>query len=144
MKITKESVETSQAPSGFASMPQATLSKAICPQCHQPIVPQYYFCPNCGKDLHQKPLSTSFGAQLWLYTFSVIVMPLTCCLAYHYWKGWTYFRSENPKARRIGLIAIILLVASFVFMTWLTIAGVAWLQQYEQNQTNADMSSVGL
>ena len=122
----------------------AALGKVICLQCHQPVLPEYYFCPNCGKNLHPKPLSISIGAQIGLYAFSVIIMPITCCLAFRYWKGWKYFRSDDPRARRMGLIAIILLTVSLIFTIWLTFAGTAWLGQYEQNQTNIDMNNLGL
>ena len=120
------------------------ISNAICSECHQQVLPEYYFCPNCGKNLREKPLPTSFGAQLWLYIFSLVIMPITYCLAWRYWKGWKYFKSPDPKAKRIGLVAIVLLAISIIFLVWSTYAGIVWLQQYEQNQTNSDLNSLGL
>jgi hypothetical protein len=111
----------------------------ICPQCHQPVLPTYYFCPNCGKKLEDAPLSTSIGSQIWLYFFSLIIMPVTCYLIYTRWQGIKYFKSKDPKAHQMGLIAIILLVASFGFIVWSTFAGIAWVQGYvqtEQTQLN--------
>ena len=45
----------------------------ICPQCHQPVKPEWYYCPNCGKKLSEPGLSTSLASQLWLYAFSIII-----------------------------------------------------------------------
>ncbi len=114
-----------------APVPPAILvKKKICPQCHQPVLPEYYFCPNCGKNLEEKPLSTTVGAQIWLYTFSLILMPMTCYLIYSKWQGWKYFKSDDPKAKDIGLISIILLGVSFLLLIWITWAGIAALQKY--------------
>src|SRR5271166_4874557 len=80
----------------------------LCPQCHQPIKPEYYYCPNCGKKLSEAPLSTSLGAQLWLYAFSLI-LPFIGYLAITKWQGIQYARSGDPRAQEIGWIAIGLL-----------------------------------
>ncbi len=118
------------------TQPEATAPnrKAICPQCHQPVLPEYYYCPNCGKKLEERPLSTGIGAQLWLYTYTLVIMPLTAYLAYKSWKGVAYFRSEDPKAKRIGLIAIILLVGTIIFVIWSTWASIVWFQGYIKAQ----------
>ncbi len=66
-------------------------------------------------------------------------MPVTCYLIYTRWQGIKYFKSKDPKAHQMGLIAIILLVASFGFIVWSTFAGIAWVQGYvqtEQTQLN--------
>ncbi len=127
-----------------ASVAPATVNKmAVCPQCHQPVLPEYYYCPNCGKKLDDQPLSTSIWAQIWLYTFTLIFMPLTCYLIYTHWKGLQYFRSEDPKARRMGLISIILLVISFGFLVWSTWASIVWVQGYVSAQESS-ISSMGL
>ena len=72
-----------------------------CPQCHQPVLPTYYFCPNCGKSLHEPPLSTTVGAQTGLYALSII-MPMICFLAINQWRGMKYMKSADPQAKQIG------------------------------------------
>lgn len=112
---------------------------AVCPICHQPVLPQYYYCPNCGAKLSAPALSTTPGAQAWLYFFSII-LPVICYLAITKWQGWKYYRSPDPKTKQIGSIACLLLAISSVLMIWFTIV---WTQQEIQssvNAINADMS----
>jgi len=90
---------------------------AICPVCHQPVRPEFYFCPNCGKDLKEKPVSVSAGAQTSLYLMS-IVTPLLCFLTIRWWKGMRYLRSSNPQARLIGFVAAVLMAVTTIVLTW--------------------------
>ena len=99
---------------GLATAPAASL---ICLQCHQPVLPTYYFCPNCGKKLTEAPLSTSDLAQAGLYAFSII-LPFLGYLVIGYWQGIRYLRSADPKAKQIGIIALALLLASSAVMLW--------------------------
>ena len=108
----------------------------ICPQCHQPVQPTYYYCPNCGKKLSEPGLSTALGARLWLYVFSVI-LPFIGWLAITKWQGITYARSEDPKAQQIGWIAIALLALCSIFVIW---QATVWIDGFVQAQT----STVGL
>lgn len=119
-----------------------TASKSVCPQCHQPILPEYYFCPNCGKKLEEAPLSTTVWAQLWLYIFTLIIMPLTGYLAYRHWKGIQYFKSQDPKAKRIGITSIILLIGTVVAIGWSIWAGIAQLKEALNAQQN-NINSLG-
>lgn len=114
-----------------ASMPQPAPSSAVCPQCHEPILPTYYFCPNCGKNLKEPPLSTSAMAQVGLYTLSII-MPLLCFLAINKWRGVKYLRSPDPKTKQIGLIATFLMVVSTVVVVWF---GIIWTEQLISSMT---------
>ena len=130
-----DTIPVSGIPPQAQILPPVILTKrTICPQCHQPVMPEYYFCPNCGKKLDDAPLSTSIGAQIWLYTYSLIIMPVTCYLVYTHWKGWKYFKSDDPKARNMGIVAIVLLAISFILIIWSTYAGIGWFQQYVQTQ----------
>ena len=124
--------------------PPPPAREAICPMCHQPVLPAYYFCPNCGKKLEDAPLSTSIWAQIWLYTYSLILMPITCYLIYTRWQGVKYFKSKDPKAHRMGLIAITLLIISIVFLIWITWAGTISLDKYVQDQVNSVTTQDGL
>lgn len=118
-------------PAQTTSQPPAML----CPQCHQPVLSTYYFCPNCGKKLNEPPLSTSITTQLLLYAFS-IVLPLICYLAIGYWKGIKYLESKDRQAKQIGMIALALLLISSAVTFW---AGVVWIQ----NTLDSAMSAVG-
>lgn len=109
------------------------LPSQTCPQCHLPVPPAAYFCPNCGKALREKPPSVSIGTQIWIYFLSII-LPSLAYLAMGYWPGIRYARSSDPKARQIGIIAIVLLAASTVLTFWLAIV---WMQSYVQAQLNS-------
>jgi len=115
--------------------------QAVCPQCHQPVKSEYYFCPNCGKKLSEPGLPTSFGAQVMLYAFS-IVLPVMCYLAVSYWQGIKYARSADPKAQEIGWIAIALLALSTIITFWIT---TVWISGFIQSQTStAGLSAYGI
>ncbi len=106
----------------------STNSTYLCPQCHLPVRPDYYFCPNCGKNLRVAPatLPTDSVSQILLYGFS-IVLPIIAYLAITKWQGIKYIRSSDDKARQIGYIALGLLVLSSIVVFWWTYV---WIQQY--------------
>lgn len=110
----------------------------ICPQCHFPAKPEYYYCPNCGKALREAPLSTSAGTQLLIYAWSII-LPSIAFISVSRWPGMKYFKSGDPKAQQIGLVAIILLALSTIVTYWLAIV---WLQSYVKQSVN-DVNNLG-
>lgn len=120
----------------------APAQSMVCPRCHFPVKPEYYFCPNCGTKLEEVSLSTTIGAQIWLYFYSIILMPATCYLIYSGWKGIRYFKSKDPKAHQMGIIAIILLVVSIAIIVWSTFTTIVWIQGYLQQSLN-DAGSFG-
>ncbi|OGK08474.1 hypothetical protein A2767_03225 [Candidatus Roizmanbacteria bacterium RIFCSPHIGHO2_01_FULL_35_10] len=79
-----------------------------CSQCKYQINPEWFFCPNCGKELRIKPIS--FGRQIFIYTVSFFLAPLGL--------GWgiKYIRSKDNKVRLVGLIAIVLTLISVVLL----------------------------
>jgi len=93
-------------------------NSGICSVCHQPILPTYYFCPNCGAKLIAAPLSTTIGTQLGIYLFSII-LPMICFIFVTRWQGLKYVRSTDPKAKQIGWVAWGLLILSTVVVIWL-------------------------
>lgn len=98
-----------------------------CPQCHEPVQPDWYFCPNCGKDLKAKPRSTTALMQAGIYALSAFLPPLGL------WPGVKYLREENPKAKQIGMIAIGLTVLSTIVTVCLSYAFVlSYLNQVNQ------------
>jgi hypothetical protein len=115
---------------------------AVCPYCHQPILPSYYFCPNCGTNLAAGALSTSEASQAWLYLFSII-LPMLGFLLISKWKGWKYYKSQDPKTHQIGTIAIALVIISTIGSIWYAYV---WTQEAIQSSVasiNADMSAIG-
>ena len=96
---------------------QSTSVPEICSVCHQPILPTYYFCPNCGIALTSAPLSTTIWTQFGIYLFSII-LPFMCFLFITKWPARKYLKSNDPKARIIGRIAWLLIIASTLFTFW--------------------------
>ena len=117
--------------------------QSLCPVCHQQTLPEYYFCPNCGKKLNEPPLSTTPITQAKIYAFS-IVLPMICFLFITRWPAVKYFKSKDPKAKQIGQIAWLLMILSTVVTIWLT---VVWTQAFIKSQVdsiNADLGSYGM
>jgi len=115
----------------------------MCQVCHQPILPQYYFCPNCGTKLNEAPLSTSVETQAWIYAFSII-LPMIAFIFVTRWPGVKYFKSNDPKTKQIGQIAWALIILSTIITIWLA---VVWTQNYIKktvDSINADLSSYGI
>jgi hypothetical protein len=83
-----------------------------CSSCHFLCKSDWYFCPNCGKPLKDKPLSTGIAKQLVIYSVSFFLTPFGL--------GWAiqYMKSSNPKARIIGIVALFLTFASIGLMIW--------------------------
>ena len=109
-----------------------------CSVCHQPILPQYYFCPNCGAKLSLAPLSTTPATQAWIYALSII-LPVTCFIFVKKWPGIKYFKSNNPKAKKIGQIAWFLMILSTVATIWIVVVLTQRAIQSSINSINVDM-----
>lgn len=114
------------------NIPQSP-SSDICPACHQKVLPQYYFCPNCGAKIKEAPLSTTLSTQAWIYAFSII-LPMICFIFVTRWPGTKYFKSEDPKAKMIGQIAWALLVLSTILAIYLAYV---WTQDTIQSTLNS-------
>jgi hypothetical protein len=127
------------APSMTPEQVAALLGKSmICPICHFPVKPEYYYCPNCGAKLTTPPLGVGVVDQLLLYAFSII-LPWIAYLAITKWQGIKYLRAPDARAKQVGLIALVLLVASSVVAVWLT---TVWIQGYIQQSLN-DVNNLG-
>jgi membrane protease YdiL (CAAX protease family) len=85
----------------------------LCPFCSSPVQITDFFCPTCGKNIREKPPSTTIGTQIKLYLVSILLPPLFI--------GWTikYLKAKESKARQMGIISlgliIIVLVIGFLF-----------------------------
>lgn len=117
----------------------ATSLLGFCAVCHQPILPQYYFCPNCGTKINSAPLSTSAGTQAWIYAFSII-LPMICFLFVTRWPGIKYYKSDDLETHRIGQIAWALLILSTIVTIWLVYI---WTQQMIQSSINSINTDFG-
>jgi uncharacterized OB-fold protein len=93
----------------------------VCPVCHQSVVPEWYFCPNCGKELKAKLVRVSAATQIGIYALSVFLPPLGL------WPGIKYLGKKGREAKIVGAIAIVLTIISSVVTTWLTFR---YLQSY--------------
>src|SRR5258708_3542812 len=95
-------------------VPSVAITSTTCPACGKPVPPEFSFCPNCGKQLKDKSLSTTILMQAWLYFMSVFLPPLGL------WPGIKYFKSNDPKTQQIGMIVIVLTVLSTIITIWLS------------------------
>lgn len=85
----------------------------FCRYCKNIIDVNAYFCPNCGKKLRDKPLSTSLLAQIGVYALSIFAPPFGLIPAFK------YLKQDNGKT--IGMLAILLTLISLGFTVWFTI-----------------------
>jgi len=90
--------------------------QTTCPQCKGNITLLDYFCPVCGKKLKEKPLTTTFSKQLWIYLVSFFLPPLGI------WPAVKYIRAPDEKSKRIGWAAIILTIISVLITIRLTMS----------------------
>ena len=82
----------------------------VCKVCKQPIQISWNFCPNCGNTLRERPLSTSLGKQLLIYSISLFLPPFG--LGY----ALKYLKQDNSKSKAVGIIAILLTLLSIAGM----------------------------
>jgi len=113
----------------------------VCPTCHQPVLPQYYFCPNCGTKINEAPLSTTAGTQTLVYLFS-IVLPMICFIFVTRWPGIKYYKSSDQKAHQIGQIAWALLIISTIITIGLVYMWTQQIIQSSVNSINTDFSGL--
>ena len=110
----------------------------VCLVCHQPVLPEYYFCPNCGNKINSAPLSTSAQTQAGLYFFSAI-LPLILFIGIPKWKGLKYLKSKDPKTKKIGIIACVILAVSIILTIFLAYVWTKQTIQSAIDSINLDM-----
>jgi uncharacterized membrane protein YqaE (UPF0057 family) len=89
-------------------------SELICPSCKSTVSVDAYFCPNCGKQLKDKPPATTLSKQIIIYSVSLFLPP------FGLWYAWKYLKYGDYKSRKIGIIAVILTIISILITIWLT------------------------
>jgi hypothetical protein len=87
-----------------------TTESSLCPICQYKTQSDWYFCPNCGKELKEKPPVISVFKQIIIYLVSFFLTPLGL--------GWglKYIRYKDRKTKIIGMISIILTIVSIILM----------------------------
>jgi len=87
---------------------------ASCRYCGAHILPEDYFCPNCGKELRVKPVSMGIWKQIGIYLLSFLLPPLGL------WPGIKYLRQPDKKVKTVGIVSILLTVISIALTFWIT------------------------
>ncbi len=104
----------------------ADVPVASCPQCHQPIREQDYFCPNCGKNLKPAPPSTSVGKQIMLYVGSLLLPPIGVVWAV------PYLRQPDTRSKMVGFITLAVTAISLI----LSVIALQGFYNYINDQVN--------
>ena len=99
----------------------------LCLSCQNTIDPQWYFCPNCGKQLREKTANISLQKQLFMYAISFFLAPFGLV-----W-GTKYIRSSDPKTKTVGIVIVALTILSLILMVTLFKAA---LDQYAKLLNN--------
>lgn len=99
------------------------IASSICPRCQLPVLTNFYFCPNCGKQLRLKPISVSVAKQIGVYLLSFLLPP------FGLYPGFKYIRQGDYKTKIVGWVAIVLTIIS-IFISIYFFAG--FMQKYSQ------------
>jgi len=86
----------------------------ICPYCHTTLPYNSYFCFNCGKKVHEPPISV--WTELKIYVYSILLPPIGLWYGYRYLTGKDSIK--DPAGKRVGLVAIILTVVVCIALVW--------------------------
>lgn len=87
----------------------------ICNNCKGNVPPTDFFCPHCGKNLKEKPLSTTLAKQIWLYLFSLFFPPLGI------WPAIKYLRQDDYKSKKIGIALLSITIISIIITIWFSL-----------------------
>ena len=90
------------------STEQTITPPITCKYCHLKVSIGDYYCPNCGKKLKNKPVSTGLWALVWLFILSAFFPSLGLGLTIR------YIRSADNKSKIIGWISLLITVIAFV------------------------------
>lgn len=98
----------------------------LCPTCHTVVRPTDYYCFNCGKNMHEKPLQTGLVTEIMYYAGSLLLPPLG------FWWGFKYLKQDDPVSKRIGVICIAITVVS-------VLVAARWTMQF-MNSVNTQVN----
>ena len=102
-----------------------------CPNCQLPLLSEFYFCPNCGKQVRVKSINVSIGRQIVLYFLSIFLPPAAFPFAIR------YIKQPNKKTQIVGVIVLCLGIASIVFSVY---AYAIFIQQFYSMYTQLGSS----
>lgn len=105
-----------------------------CHSCKQAIDASDYFCPNCGKKIKDKPISTAVGRQIFIYLLSLLLPPLGL------WPAIKYLKQNDSKSRIIGFVAVVLTIISTVITIWFSISFMNSFNQQLKQQLNGSLN----
>jgi hypothetical protein len=105
-----------------------------CPNCKQVVLASDYFCPNCGKKIKDKPLSTTILKQALVYLLSISFPPLG------FWPAVKYLKQKDQKSRMIGFIAVALTIISIAVTVWLCLGIMNTFNQELNQQLNDNLN----
>ena len=100
---------------------------SMCPACQGAVSATENFCPRCGFKLKEPAFSISVGRQTFVYFVAFFLAPFGLGYAYK------YLKNPDPKARRVGIVVIILTVLSVLLMLWIGSAFARWEGQLLNN-----------
>lgn len=111
------------------NQPPVTLSEThnnFCKNCGAQLTENEYFCHNCGKKIKDQEVPLTVLRQIMIYSVSILLPPTGL------WWGIKYLRQNNPKARTVGIIAIVLTVGVLV-ISYIVVTNFinAYVQQYD-------------
>jgi hypothetical protein len=100
---------------------------SFCPACQFKTESDWFFCPSCAKELKEKVPVISISKQILIYGVSFFLAPLGL--------GWglKYIKSTDQKTKKVGIISIVLTVASIILMI---MASKNFIDQYSKILNN--------
>lgn len=106
------------------------MEEITCPFCNTQIPSTVFFCPNCGKKIKEPPAITTVGKQIEIYLICVFLPPFGLIPAIK------YLKQADPKAKQIGIIALILTAISLILNFWLIISLIGNINDQINTQLN--------
>ncbi|MEK7481977.1 MAG: zinc ribbon domain-containing protein [Patescibacteria group bacterium] len=90
------------------------IKEILCPSCRAVLPASAYFCLQCGAKLKEPPISTSASKQALIYFISFFLAPFGIGYVFK------YLKQSDHKARKIGIVALILTILAVALMIWTT------------------------
>ena len=91
-----------------------TIKEILCPSCLAVLPVNAYFCSQCGTKLKESPVSISASKQIIIYFISFFLAPFGLVYVFR------YLKQSGHKARKIGIVALILTILAVALMIWTT------------------------
>ncbi|MBI4037981.1 hypothetical protein HY382_02980 [Candidatus Curtissbacteria bacterium] len=86
----------------------------LCPNCKNIISQIDISCPKCGKKVKDTSLTTGIQKQFFLYFLSFFLPYFAI------WPAIKYLRQPNPTSKKVGVVAIILIITSLLLSVYFT------------------------